>query len=246
MQKIKPLVEQASKKFKKDSSASPTAVGQSSGAATGAVTTEVSEPAGRYGRGGTDDGQASTLDRVDAINQVFAEFEFAYHNQFHKAFADAESLAIAKKYWLGTLENYSPRHIVQAAKRVVKTQEYLPSIAAMLKACEQGFDLYGLPSPRQAYEEACRASSPKQAWHWSHEAVYFAGKAAGWYMLANEPESKAFPVFNYHYGILCQQVVEGKELHIEAPPALTEKVERKLSREEQKERIARMRAELKL
>jgi hypothetical protein len=246
MQKIKPLVEQASKELKKGSSASLTAVGQSSHSATGTASAEVAEPAGRYGKAGTDDRQETPLDQVDAINQVFAEFEFAYHNQFHKAFSDAESLVIAKKYWLSSLENYSPRHIVQAAKRVVKTQEYLPSIAAMLKACEQGFDLYGLPSPRQAYEEACRASSPKQAWNWSHEAVYFAGKATGWFMLANEPESKAFPVFNYHYGLLCQQVVEGKELHIEAPPALTEKVERSLSREEQKERIARLRAELKL
>ena len=186
------------------------------------------------------------MDHVDAINQVFAEFEFAYHNQFHKAFSDSESLIIAKKYWLNTLENYSPGHIVQAAKRVVKTQEYLPSIAAMLKACEQGFDLYGLPSPRQAYEEACRATTPKQAYKWSHEAVYFAGKAAGWYLLANEPESTAFPVFEYHYRQLSQQVVEGRDLVIDAPPALSEKVERKLSAEEKRERIARLKKDLNL
>ena len=59
-------------------------------------------------------------DHVDAINQVFAEFEFAYHNQFHKAFAESEALVIAKKYWLSSLERYSPRQIVAAAKKVIK------------------------------------------------------------------------------------------------------------------------------
>ena len=52
------------------------------------------------------------LDHVDAVNQIFAEFEFAYHNQFHKAFAEVEALVIAKKYWLSNLERYSPEQIL--------------------------------------------------------------------------------------------------------------------------------------
>jgi hypothetical protein len=186
------------------------------------------------------------LDRVDAINQVFAEFEFAYHNQFHKAFADVESLAIAKKYWLSSLENYSPTQIVQAAKAVIRSQEYLPSIAIILRACEQGRDLFGLPSVRQAYLAACAGASPKREQHWSHEAVYFAGKSAGWYLLANEPEATALPVFQYHYEILCRRVVNGEQLSIELPPALTEKIERKLDKQETRARIARMKQELGL
>ena len=58
-----------------------------------------------------------------------------------------------------------------------------------MKACEQGLDLFGLPSPRQAYIEACGASSPKRDYPWSHEAVYLAGQGAGWFVLANESES---------------------------------------------------------
>ena len=42
----------------------------------------VAEPAANLG---DEDG----MDHVDAINQIFAEFEFAYHNQFHKAFAES-------------------------------------------------------------------------------------------------------------------------------------------------------------
>ncbi|MDD9891166.1 MAG: replication protein P [Gammaproteobacteria bacterium] len=186
------------------------------------------------------------MDHVDAINQIFAEFEFAYHNQFHKAFAEAEALVIAKKYWLSSLERYSPRQIVAAAKHVIQSQDYLPSIAAFIRACEEGKDLFGLPATRQAYVEACSAPSPKKAFAWSHEAVYYAGKAAGWYLLANESEATAYPLFEYHYEQLCRRVVNGEELAIVAPKALAEKVERKIDKKEAKTRIARLKKELGL
>lgn len=198
------------------------------------------------GESGPDYDARSGLDHVDAINQVFAEFEFAYHNQYHKAFADSESLAIAKKYWLSCLENFTPLQIVHAAKAVVRSSEYLPSIALILKACEQGYDLFGLPSPREAYIEACTAPSPKREFKWSHEAVYFAGQAVGWYVLANEPEAVAFPRFDYHYGLLCRKVMNGEELTLPTPEALTEKVQRPLSGDEAKARIAKLRKELDL
>ena len=183
---------------------------------------------------------------MDAINQVFAEFEFAYHNQFHKAFAESEALVIAKKYWLSSLERYSPRQIVAAAKKVIQSQDYLPSIAAFIRACDEGTDLFGLPSVRQAYVEACSAPSPKKDFNWSHEAVYYAGKAAGWYLLANEPEPSGLSVFKYHYEQLCKRVVNGEELTIEAPTALSDNVERKLDKEEAKARIAKLKSDLGL
>jgi len=186
------------------------------------------------------------LDRVDAINQIFAEFEFAYHNQFHKAFSDAESQIIAKKYWLSSLEQYSPLQIVHAAKQVIRSQDYLPSIAALVKACEQGLDLFGLPSPRQAYIEACSAPSPKREFQWSHEAVYLAGQAAGWFLLASEPESRSFPLFDYHYQILCRRVINGEQLELAVAEPLPEKAVHPLSKSEAKARFAKMREELEL
>jgi len=186
------------------------------------------------------------MDHVDAINQIFAEFEFAYHNQFHKAFADKQSLAIAKKYWLSCLENYSPLQIVQAAKTVVRESEYLPSIAVILQACEKGYGLFGLPAPREAYVEACRATSPKRDYDWSHPAIYLAGKAVGWFDLANESEASMLPRFTYHYEKLCHQVVNGEELRVQEHEPLPEKIERPLSKTEAHARIARMRKELGL
>jgi Replication protein P len=237
MQKINPLLDQASKELKKDSSASLTEVGQSSSAS--AVSEGVAEPTGEFK-------EDARIDRVDAINQIFAEFEFAYHNQFHKAFSDVESQIIAKKYWLSSLEQYSPVQILQAAKQVIRTQDYLPSIAALVKACEQGLDLFGLPASRQAYIEACAASSPKRDHPWSHEAVYLAGQAAGWFLLASEPEAVAFPLFDYHYQLLCRRVINGEKLELAAAAPLPDKISRALSKSEAKSRLSKMREELGL
>jgi hypothetical protein len=184
------------------------------------------------------------FDRVDAINKLFAEFQFAYHNQFHKAFPDAESLVIAKKYWLSSLEEFPPPIIVAAGKKVIATQEYLPSISVMLRACGDGKELLGLPETRAAYAEACAAPSPKRDYSWSHEAVYFAGLASGWFLLKSEPEPIALPVFRNHYERLCQQVLRGESLVIDPIPALPEKTSTPLSGDELHSRLARLKQTL--
>lgn len=151
---------------------------------------------------------------VDVINRLFAEFELAYHNQYHKAYRDEGSVALAKKYWLSKLSRFSVSVIQQALQQVVSTEEYLPSLSTMLRACENALSVYGLPTSYEAYVEACTATHPKTHWAWSHPAVYYAGRAADWYVLATQPESKAFPRFDYHYRHYCARVLSGESLDI--------------------------------
>ena len=40
---------------------------------------------------------------IDLINVVFTQLEITYHNQFHKAFPDSDSLKLAKQLWLKKL-----------------------------------------------------------------------------------------------------------------------------------------------
>ena len=107
MQKINSLIDQANIKLKRDSDSTQTEVGLSKPFLKGFEDTKSSDS----------DSIDLPPDRIDAINKVFAEFEFAYHNQFHKAFSSHESLTIAKKYWLSSLEEYSPSQIIAAAKK---------------------------------------------------------------------------------------------------------------------------------
>lgn len=226
--------------MKKDSDSLPTAVGRKMPAAGREQSVDYARP-----RQGADAGVFEP-GLVDAINQVFSEFAFAYHNQYHKAFPDPESVTIGKEYWLSCLAEFSPRQITRAARKLVKNSEYLPSLSAMVKACQSGLELFGLPSPREAYLEACRAPSPKAQHNWSHVAVYHAGRASDWFVLANEPESRAYPIFEYHYQQVCERVIQGEKLDIEIPRPLTADHGRKLTPEQRQERMRRLRSDLDL
>ena len=209
--------------------------------------------AGSAGCGGADDGSGGSAgnkgngpDLIDAINQVFAEFELAYHNQYHKAYADKDRLVLAKKYWLQCLSDFHPMQLVAAARRLVKSQDYLPTISAMIRMCEQTSDLFGLPSERDAYMEACRAPAPKALHKWTHPAVYFAGKATDWFLLATEPEEKVYPLFCFNYRQLCERVMRGEELELPVTRALEDNPSRPLSYEERQARMKDLRNKLEV
>lgn len=181
---------------------------------------------------------------IDAINQMFAEFELVYHNQFNKAFPTAEKLMYAKRLWMSNLSGYSASQILGAAKQAMCDSEYLPTIRGILKYLESALDQFGLPDAHTAYIEACRAPSPKSDFQWSHPAVYFAGVASDWFFLSNNTEAKAFPVFERNYQMLCERVLRGEQLDMPLPPALEQKVTAPLPKEEQQERMKQMRKDL--
>lgn len=205
----------------------------------------VAEAATAYqsGRPGQGNGRD---DLVGAINQMFAEFELAYHNQFHKAYPSEGNVGLAKKYWFSQLQDFSAELLLRAARSIVRSESYLPTLSTMIRTCEQADVLFGLPSPRTAYVEACCAPEPKAKYAWSHPAVYFAALATGWFELASEPESHILPRFEYHYRKLCQRVAKGEDLKLPVQEALPEKVVQALAPEEQRQRLQSLRAQLDL
>lgn len=190
--------------------------------------------------------KAAGRDHIDAINQMFAEFELAYHNQFHKAYAQEGSMGLAKKYWLSCLGDLSPEMILRATRKVVSTQEFLPSVASIIQACEDALNLFGLPSLHDAYVEACCASLPKVEYKWSHPAVYLAGKATGWFELANQSQAQIESLFEYNYRLLCEQVISGKELSESLPKALPQSSSVALSMDENISNLNELRKNLNL
>ena len=183
---------------------------------------------------------------IDALNQIFVEFELVYHNQYHKAFPTLEKLQYAKQLWFSNFEQYTPEQILHAAHRAVKESEYLPTIRGLLKYCEGEFALYGLPDARSAYIEACQAPSPKSECSWSHPAVYHAGIASDWFFLANNIEKIAFPIFERNYRLLCERVRNGESLNLPITKALPESLPATLSKDEQLQKIRGIRKKLKI
>ena len=175
---------------------------------------------------------------------MFAEFELVYHNQYNKAYNTPEKLHYAKKLWYSNLAGYSPEIILAAVKRATTDSEFLPSVRSILKYCEANLHDLGLPSPREAYLEACRASSPKIAYPWSHPAVYFAAKASDWFFLANNSEAVTFPVFQQHYQHYCRHVANGATLTIPVPTALTQQPAKPLAKATQRQKMAALRQQL--
>ncbi len=190
--------------------------------------------------------QQKKLALIDAINQVFTLFRLNYHNQYLKAFGNSEELNEVKRLWLEMLHKFSAKTILQAAKSVIESSEFLPTIRTMIYHCERASGDQAFPDAHSAYIEACRAPSPKAAYAWSHLAVYYTGRKCDWYFLQSSPESVAFPIFRKAYEELCADVRNGLELQPPSPPALTQQEQPSLDRTSNQQRLSALRKSLNL
>jgi len=89
-----------------------------------------------------------TAAHVDAINQLFTELELAYHNQFRRAFPDAERLGMAKQLWLHALCDLSPQRLRAGVRRAVRESEFLPSLHTLRAYCHPTAAELGVPANR--------------------------------------------------------------------------------------------------
>jgi hypothetical protein len=181
--------------------------------------------------------------QVEAINQVFALFRLNYHNQYYKAFSDADQLRQIKKLWLDSLRAFPATQILQGARRAIDSSEYLPTLHRMRVCCEDSLPALGLPSARDAYAEAANSAAPPEAQRWSHPLVYWAGRDCGFRRLAVSPEGEGWPLFREHYQARCRSFLDSGTCEpVPAPPA--DRLEAKaLDREQALARIRRLREE---
>ncbi len=182
---------------------------------------------------------------ADAISQLFTELELAYHNQFHKAYSDSRTLAMAKQLWLKMLASFEPAAIVAAGRSAIADSEYLPTLHTLQKHCA-ALHSATLPPVRAAFVEACMAEPPYSNASWSHAIVYHCGKETGWQFLRGEIEAKTFPVFERNYAVLLARLQRGETLQTPLPQALPEPGTATLSEEQQREQLARLKKELAL
>ena len=177
--------------------------------------------------------------QVELINLIFAELEITFHNQFHKAFPDEETLTLAKQLWLAKLEKYQNELIFRAIDKIIETSKYLPSLSAVLNQIKELKLLeQNIPSSNTAYIEAsCLGETNPLDFNWSHPFVYHAGAKVGWYRLKTEPEFDIKKEFISAYEKILEES-EFKESLLLLPEIIEEYSEEKpLSSDLQKLRL---------
>ena len=149
--------------------------------------------------------------KVELINLIFAELEITFHNQFHKAFPDEETLSLAKQLWLAKLEKFENELIFEAIDKIIETAKYLPSLSAVLNLIKElKFKKFKVPSPNKAYIEASSLGEINPLdFSWSHPYVYHAGAKIGWYRLKTDSEFEIKKEFLEVYG----EILEESELN---------------------------------
>ncbi len=184
-------------------------------------------------------------EKIDAINQIFAVFKRNYHNQFFKAFANETDLNATKRLWFDSLKRFSSETMLAATKKVIESSEYLPTLHTMLNFCDQLNDL-NIPDTHSAYIEACRATSPKAEYNWSHPIVYHAAKSCDWFFLQNNAESIAYPVYKKEYEKWVAKIHAGENIPAISYAKIEKKEPSPLSNQENKKRITALANELNI
>ncbi len=164
---------------------------------------------------------------IESVAYLLMLLRDAYPAQFNKAYPSEEARDRARGVWAAALRKIKPVRIRKAAEKVIRSgSKFMPSLGDIITACQFSFEELALKRPLQAYYEACNARCLELKGVWSHKAIYFAGKATGWYLLKSEPQSVAFPLFEQNYSVLCQRVMDGESLDKEIQQALENFAER--------------------
>ncbi len=167
---------------------------------------------------------------IEAIDNLFLKLELSYHYQFYKVYGTDHRLNEAKKIWAESLKKYPSECIVSATELVIQTNDYLPTLTDVLKACSSSMDTINVPSIDEAFIEAQKSSSPRISYPWSHPIVYLAGREVGWEIINSASNQNTFQLFSKIYTRLVQEVKAGKifELSIKENSEILEPLDLKL------------------
>ena len=170
---------------------------------------------------------------IDLINVLFTQLEITYHNQFHKAFPDSDSLKLAKQLWLKKLSLFENEIIFKSIDSIMSNSEYLPSLSSVLQKCKTlTLNANNIPSLEKAFKEASSCCDAPSEHNWSHPIVYHAGLETGWFFLQNEFEQSALKEFKNKFDFLINEWLEGKKFKSPDVPKL-EKINSKLDKSQQ-------------
>jgi hypothetical protein len=147
----------------------------------------------------------------ERVEYVFMAFRAAYGSRFTSA-RTAQELIDFKHMWQSILMPFDVDEIKQAVQSTITTLHWPPSLIEFLEKLRAAKAGFVLPSPDQAYHEACaNAASPSRS-RWSHVAIYHAGRDTGWHRLRSDSSFAVSKAFAHHYERYVQRVMNGEVL----------------------------------
>ena len=170
--------------------------------------------------------------RIELVNLIFTQLEVTYHNQFHKAYPDKNSLNLAKQLWLTQLERFDEKNVFESVSKLITTSDFLPTLSKVINSCiESKLKSNGIPNVNYAYKEACHSRNNFEKFSWSHPIIFYIGSKTGWDYLWTQAEKETFTEFKLNYDLLVNEYLEGKEFSKpkfpELPKTLRVKVDKK-------------------
>ena len=170
--------------------------------------------------------------RIELVNLIFTQLEVTYHNQFHKAYPEKNSLNLAKQLWLTQLQRFDEKIVFDSVSKLMTSSDFLPTLSKVINSCtESKLKCNGIPNVNYAYKEACQSRSNFEKFSWSHPIVFYIGSKTGWDYLWTQAEKETFTEFKLNYDLLVNEYLEGKEFSKpkfpELPKTLRVKVDKK-------------------
>jgi hypothetical protein len=161
---------------------------------------------------------------IEAIDNLFLKLELSYHYQFYKVFGTDQRLTEAKKLWAESLKKYPAECINAAIENVIQSNDYLPTLTEILKACSGSMGAINIPTPQEAFIEAQKSSSPRQRYPWTHPIIYWAAREIGWELINSPNNTNTFHLFSKTYLRLIQEMKRGKKFDL-APEETSDAME---------------------
>ena len=161
---------------------------------------------------------------IEAIDNLFLKLELSYHYQFYKVFGTDQRLTEAKKLWAESLKKYPAECINAAVENVIQSNDYLPTLTEILKACSGSMGAINIPTPQEAFIEAQKSSSPRQRYPWTHPIIYWAAREIGWELINSPNNPNTFHLFSKTYLRLIQEMKRGKKFDL-APEETSDAME---------------------
>lgn len=176
--------------------------------------------------------------RIELVNLIFTQLEVTYHNQFHKAYPDKNSLNLAKQLWLTQLQKFDEKIVFESVGKLMTTSDFLPTLSKVINSCiESKLKSNGIPNVNYAYKEACHSRNNFEKFSWSHPIIFYIGSKTGWDYLWTQAEKETFKEFKLNYDFLVNEYLDGKEFSKPNFPELPKTLRVKVNKESQLKKI---------